>query len=342
MSYHNKEDYNKARIQEFLDEATGKKYKKAPEEFATILSRRNELIGFLRGKAKAIQIKVVFDIWNIDVELEKRIEWYVNRSADRFTQLPNVMSEWEPFANTNRFELYKDYVYQSSSRIYDNKETVDKIIRKYPIGVADLTETKYLTWEEAMEEILLQYRVVVEAESMKYYLNQDEHNNLEFKGSISLDIDELYFNGKRRDNKVLIDEGIMKAIIAFLNSRGGILIIGVLDDYEKYKEVLKDRLVVNENIIFGIEEEYTKKKWDVYLQRLTSFIEERIGSNVLDSNLVEIEKEIFEGIELCVITIQPSETRQYLYDDFYIRRNNKSILISKKKEIDQYWKNRRI
>lgn len=176
---------------------------------------------------------------------------------------------------------------------------------------------------------------------IKYYLEKDESEVIEFKGSLSFDIDRyLLGDGKQQENPKLIDEGVLKTIVAFLNTRGGTILVGVLEQnkYEQvYKEKLDDYPIVDNKIIFGIQHEYSKDEWDGYYQKLINLIESRISPEVLDLEFVEISKFEEDDFDICLIEVTPSDTKQYLNNkDFYKRRGNKTQKLTGK-QIDNYW-----
>ncbi|MFO8036086.1 MAG: ATP-binding protein [Anaerolineales bacterium] len=177
-----------------------------------------------------------------------------------------------------------------------------------------------------------------------YYLEREESEVLEFKGSLSFDIDRyLLGDGKQMENPKLIDEGVLKSIVAFLNTSGGTILIGILE-MNKYEDVYQEKLEeypLEENkIIFGIEHEYGKDEWDGYHQKLANLIETRIDPEVLDYKLVEISKVSYEDFDICKIEVTPSDTRQYLNNkDFFKRRGNMTKKLTGK-DIDAYWRSK--
>lgn len=196
-------------------------------------------------------------------------------------------------------------------------------------------------WLENYEQSLQDENIVLKKKKgLLYYLEQDEGEMLEFKGSLSLDIDRFCFGDRKLvENDDLINEGALKAIVAFLNTKGGTLGIGILEK-RRYENKLQEYPVYNDYIIFGIDDEYGNGNWDGYLLKLTELIEKRIGVDVLDQELVRIRKIQFESKELSIIDISKSDGKQYLNNKFYIRRGNKSVLLQGN-EIDKYWNNRR-
>lgn len=180
---------------------------------------------------------------------------------------------------------------------------------------------------------------------VKYYLDKDESDLIEFKGSLFLDINRLLLgDGKVIDDNEICNEGVLKTIVAFLNSKGGEILLGILEK-SRFENADPEKIagypIYKDKIIFGIDNEYKKDEWDGYLRRLIEVIENRIGPEILDSELVQIKKLDYEKSYLCLIKVIPSEAKQYLLENrFYIRRGNKTVLLEAKK-IDKYWSNRK-
>ena len=182
------------------------------------------------------------------------------------------------------------------------------------------------------------------ARSVKSFLEEEEGERLEFKGSLISDLKAHYLGDQElRENNAVLEGGVLKSLVAFLNSQGGEVLVGVLE-MPKFATVYEDKLsdcpVVGKNIVIGISLEYGKDGWDGYLQRLKSWIETRIGSDILLEGLIKIRNLKFKGRELCHISVSPAETKQFLNNtNFYIRRFNSSEPLTGH-DIDKYWKHR--
>ncbi len=175
---------------------------------------------------------------------------------------------------------------------------------------------------------------------INYYLLKEEGDNLEFKGSLKLDLNRLYLgDGKEESNDSILEEGVLRSIVSFLNTKGGEVVIGILEKhrFEKaFEEKGIDIELENNKYILGIDIEYNKDEWDGYLQRLIGYIEDRISPDVIDAELVKIDKYTYEDKNLCLITIRPAESKQYLNGKFFIRRGNKTACLEGQ-QIDKYW-----
>jgi len=130
---------------------------------------------------------------------------------------------------------------------------------------------------------------------------QGENDQVEFKSSLRWDYN------KNELNKFL-ELPIMKTISAFLNSEGGILLIGV-DDSGK---------------IIGIEQDYpTLKKQDAdgFIQFLVQMINTRIGKEYNENISAHIKN--VKNNDVCIVSVNASKVPVFVkYDnkeEFYIR-----------------------
>ncbi len=211
---------------------------------------------------------------------------------------------------------------------------LSRIIRDANIGFRSI-------WLEKFEESLRsEDRFEKRRKGVNYYIDREESETLEFKGSVGLDIDRyLLGDGKFEISSELPDEGVLKTIVAFLNTKGGDVLVGILEKM-RYEKVFEDKLsdcpMINSKIAYGVDSEYGKDEWDGYYQKLLNFIENRISPYVLDADLVEISRLNLEEKDLCLITVKPADSKQYLCNKFFIRRGNKTVLLEGP-EIDMYW-----
>ena len=178
---------------------------------------------------------------------------------------------------------------------------------------------------------------------VKYYLDKDEDELLEFKGSLVLDVNRwLLGKGDLCESNETAEEGVLKTIGAFLNTKGGDLLIGVLER-SRYENVLDNKLsdypMYKDKIVLGLSNEYGKSGWDGFQQRLLSLIETRIGEDVIDTEMVRILKEHYEESDICHVIVSPADSRQYVANKFFIRRGNKTVSLEGQK-IDRYWSQR--
>ncbi|MFQ6119214.1 MAG: helix-turn-helix domain-containing protein [Methanosarcinales archaeon] len=129
---------------------------------------------------------------------------------------------------------------------------------------------------------------------------------MEYKSSFRWDI------RKKQVNKSLQKE-VVRAIQAFLNTEGGILLIGVMDD----------------GYIYGIENDIRtlgSKDKDGFEQALIQVISNYLGTEYC--KYINIRFEEKAGKIICIARIEPSPRPVFLKDkfgkEFYIRAGNTS------------------
>lgn len=137
--------------------------------------------------------------------------------------------------------------------------------------------------------------------SLKVILKEDESERLEFKSSLRWDY------RKGTVNKDLEDV-VAKIIVGFLNTKGGILLIGITDD----------------KAVLGIEkdiETLPKKSKDSFLRHFTQILNEKIGINY--ARFIKVSLIKHQKKNICLVDVSPSLEPAYLKkndnDEFYIR-----------------------
>lgn len=135
-------------------------------------------------------------------------------------------------------------------------------------------------------------------------ISNGETEFVEFKSSLRYD----YRQVKTDKN---LEHVILKSIAGFLNSNGGILIIGV-DDYGE---------------ILGLENDYwtlKKKNKDGFQQRIITLISNEFGKDICPK--IHIEFHLIERYEICSILIEPSSRPVYFNQGdrtiFFLRTGN--------------------
>lgn len=136
-------------------------------------------------------------------------------------------------------------------------------------------------------------------------LNKGEHENLEFKSTLRWDTRQNLVNR-------ILEKSVMKTIAAFLNSRGGHLVIGVDDDKS----------------VVGLAGDYgslNKKDADGFENHFTHIFHNMIGAEF--RQFVRLNWSHVDSKECCVVSVAPSHKPVYLKNDtngeeFYIRTGN--------------------
>ena len=152
----------------------------------------------------------------------------------------------------------------------------------------------------------------IESDKISYIIRRGEGNHIEFKRSIRWD----YIKEDVNDNLKI---SILKTIVAFLNTNGGKLIIGVDDD----------------GTPIGIEKDISTLRKDVdgYKQHIRNLIDTNIDSDV--SIYVEISFMRFKGYKIAIIRVKESPYPVYLRlnskSEFYIRAGNTTRILDGEK-----------
>ena len=166
---------------------------------------------------------------------------------------------------------------------------------------------------------------------------------LEFKGSLDLDVGKYVHTGEIKHDPELLRQGVLKEIVAFLNTDGGELLIGVLEPRVLVgaQDAASDIPSEEGNVLFGLALEYGQGGWDAFQRRLQRAITEKIGGDVLERRLVGIRRVLYKGREFCLISVQAAEREHFLERDaFYVRQGNETIRKAAA-DIQLYWKDRR-
>ena len=148
-----------------------------------------------------------------------------------------------------------------------------------------------------------------------------ESENLEFKSTLQWDIK------LSQENKQL-QLSCLKTIAAFLNSEGGVLLIGVQDD----------------GTVFGLQKDLETLKngsLDKFERHLSQLIENHIGLRFLP--YIKFRFDNFDGKDICGIYVRKAEQKAFLKSDkgleVYVRTGNSSRTLSMS-EIYEYFTSR--
>ncbi|MFH0712347.1 MAG: RNA-binding domain-containing protein [Candidatus Jorgensenbacteria bacterium] len=148
-------------------------------------------------------------------------------------------------------------------------------------------------------------------------LTEPEHEQLEFKSSFR-------FDHKTGNVNRELEKTVMKTVAAFLNSKGGHIVIGV-DDGRKPIGLAKDYKTLS------------KENKDAFENHFTNIFNSMIGPEF--RHKVNVSFHNLDDNEICVIQAVASERPVYLKSDdneyFYIRTGNASTAL-KLSEIEEY------
>jgi hypothetical protein len=175
------------------------------------------------------------------------------------------------------------------------------------------------------------------------YLAEEESRVLEVKGSAFVNVESWLEAGKASLDEKVLGEGVLRAVAGMLNSDGGTVVVGALENREPFVKAsegegpLSDRPWFDDRyIIFGVEEDYrvsgNRKDWDAFLQKLNRKIRDRIEPR--PSPWVTIEARELLGRRLAVISVrEPDSGWFYLRErkgdagKFYVRQENETIVL---------------
>ncbi len=169
------------------------------------------------------------------------------------------------------------------------------------------------------------------AEPQSKYLNEEpdifklileeEHEHLEFKST-------LRFDERQKGISREIEKAVMKTVAAFLNSKGGILVIGINDGQE----------------IIGLKNDYetfTRKDSDGFENHFTQIFNKMIGPEF--RHLVKLRFQSVNDNDVCLVQVASSARPIYLKIDsdehFYVRTGNVTTPL-KLSEVDAYSRSR--
>ena len=185
---------------------------------------------------------------------------------------------------------------------------------------------KELFIDELPEELLQEESITLEYKTSFRRPYPDYPEGIKNKnGQIVFQLGKAFFKSKKEIN-TFIETQSLKSIVAFLNSKGGTLVIGVNE---------KD----NQKKLIGIENDDFVSQ-DQYIRDICQRIINRIGKEFL-SNYLDINIKTIEGKMICFIKCQPyipkeNQIPAFLDDKLYIRTGPRTDEISPGKEVARF------
>ncbi len=165
-------------------------------------------------------------------------------------------------------------------------------------------------------------------------LSADESHDFEVKGSAFARLTPwLRENKELEENDAFFRDTILKTICGFLNTRGGVLVIGALE-CNKPDGVAAAQLAayprIGPHLCIGlVDPSYEAKGWDAYLRHFSVSISN--GIEPLISAYVRINKGEHGGKELMIVTVdEPDDAEPYYVrandtSTFFYRRDNSTL-----------------
>lgn len=189
---------------------------------------------------------------------------------------------------------------EQSNIVEANKklEKLDASIKKFRKELS-LNPKSVNKMQERVEDILGLLDVLSESDQIRSMVRKGESKTVEFKQTLSLDT-------RKGSKEKYIEKMALKTIVAFLNTDGGVLLVGVDDN----------------GAILGVQEEVAKfhKKADKYLLYVKDLIKMQVGEEFypyIDYKLMDVD-----GTDVLQVKCKSSVTPCYLGGkEFYVRTN---------------------
>jgi hypothetical protein len=264
-------------IQPVVDDIS--KFKIKPHNYAQLVMQtesvdKNYIVSFLNSKIGKLIIDTEKSIGNHFIP-----KLSLKRIQDLEVKLPKIELQQRLAESVIKI-----------NEVYSKVEKIKLEIELNPLSAKDI---------EKLDSILNSVSEFTIQDEIRQKITIGENKKTEFKESLSLD------RLTKQKNKIL-EHATLKTIVAFLNSEGGTLLIGVSDKQE----------------IIGLDEEIQKfhKDTDKFLLHLKNLIKRSIGEEfytLINTNVVKIDTKI-----LLVVDVLQSDSEVYLDNkEFFVRTN---------------------
>jgi len=213
----------------------------------------------------------------------------------------------------------------------------ETVLRKYPNALEQqfIPNNKELWKIENFDDFLRKRREIIANEINRFMesllekketaldvsklINEDESYNLEFKSTFAWNLKESRYD---KDLKF----SVLKTVLAFMNTNGGILLIGV-DDTGK---------------VIGLDYDY-KANWkgnkDGFLLELRNYIQNTIGLNNYN-RYISVDFQNIDNKEICIVQVEKSLDPIFIKKDgrkiLYVRLDNQTKPLDDPEEIKDY------
>ena len=175
------------------------------------------------------------------------------------------------------------------------KEAINEIDRELSLNPKGLAE-----FRKQLDSMLEVVGQLSEADHIRSLIRQDESKTIEFKETFSHDL-------RKNEKASYIEEASLKTVVAFLNSDGGTLLVGVSDD----------------NKVKGVDFEikkYHKDNPDKFLLHFKNLLRSKIGEAfypLASYDLVEVD-----GQRVLLVTCKASDRPCFMDDKVFFVRTN--------------------
>lgn len=189
----------------------------------------------------------------------------------------------------------QEKILDTQRKLYDLKKYIDVFDMELALNPNGSNEIL-----GQLDDMLNAIGGLTEIDKIRGILRQGESKNIEYKQTLSLDV-------KKKTREIYIELSVLKTVVAFLNTEGGTLLVGV-DDAGN---------------IIGLDDEiykFHKNNLDKFLLHFKNRIKERIGEEYypfIDHKAVQVD-------EKCILLIECKESQSPCYldnADFYVRTN---------------------
>lgn len=322
---------------DILLEGIDKEYstdKQAREDFKAYLGNQHELnlklgktkIDFSNSVSFGIGIYFVIDIPNTPMFRDDSINDHVG-DEELIHGIGNSNEFNDPSSFAISLENELEYYYENEYDFDDfQREAVCYNWRTQSADEFEYLETPF-DWSDLDNPENPNLHLVV-TKDYKNIIENGEGETIEFKPTLSYHFSNRSWEGKLDVNKI-----IAKAVCAFLNSKGGLLFIGVKDNGEIQGLDFDFKLAVKEN-----KRDYFKLDFDRVIEKFFGFSVKAL----VNSDFAEID-----GKTIFVVEVSPSKTRPVFLKveedkkEFWVRGNASNRNLTDIEEIINYWLDRR-
>jgi len=189
----------------------------------------------------------------------------------------------------------QETIVQTHKKLHDLRSAIDEFDAELA-----LNPTRSSSILSQLDEMLDVIGSLTDADRVRNTVREGETKGVEFKETLSLDV-------KKQNKEKYIEDSALKTVVAFLNTDGGRLLIGVSDGGQ----------------ITGLDAEIKKvhqNNLDNFLKHLKNIIKDRIGEQFYP--FIEYRAIKVDAKYVLFVECKASESECYLYGkDFYVRTN---------------------
>ena len=174
--------------------------------------------------------------------------------------------------------------------------------------------------EQLLADVNSDLQQAPDSELLDTLLLQPEGDELEFKSSCFKDIDFLAGKRLEKQTEEARFRDIAKAVCGMLNTRGGLVVVGVAEadhyDLDQMRSIVDEVEVIGDRYVIAVNHEYGQRGgWDAYERKVVSQIRKMIEGST--DGWVEVHRVLWKGRHnraLCVIKVRRPPTWYWLVD----------------------------